>query len=88
MYYLDGKYTKKYIFRDIILLYVVPEGKKMSVENVLSHHPSVIANVFHRHCERSEAIQAQAVQSGRLSGHRLRLDCFVPRNDDVSLSVH
>jgi hypothetical protein len=36
-----------------------------------------------RHCERSEAIQAQAVQSGRLSVGRLCLDCFVvpPRND-------
>ncbi|MDR1379899.1 MAG: hypothetical protein LBJ47_00280, partial [Tannerella sp.] len=28
---------------------------------------------------------AQAVQFGRLSGHRLCLDCFVPRNDDVPL---
>jgi hypothetical protein len=35
----------------------------------------------HRHCERSEAIQAQAVQVGRQPDHRLRLDCFVPRND-------
>ncbi|MDR1381027.1 MAG: hypothetical protein LBJ47_06065 [Tannerella sp.] len=34
-----------------------------------------------RHCERSEAIQAQAVPPGRLSGRRLCLDCFVPRND-------
>jgi hypothetical protein len=29
-------------------------------------------------CERSEAIQAQAVQPGRLSGGRLCLDCFAP----------
>jgi hypothetical protein len=50
-------------------------------------HSSVIANIFSRHCERSEAIYAQAMQSGRLPGRRLCLDCFVPRNDDVPLSA-
>jgi hypothetical protein len=36
------------------------------------------------HCERSEAILEQAVQLGRLSDGRLRLDCFVvpPYNDE------
>jgi hypothetical protein len=51
----------------------------LDVAQILNgHHHSMP-----RHCERSEAIQAQAVQPGRLSGGRLCLDCFVPRNDGV-----
>ncbi|MDR1381179.1 MAG: hypothetical protein LBJ47_06830 [Tannerella sp.] len=42
-----------------------------------------------RHCERSEAISTQAALPGWLpgSGRRLRLDCFVPRNDGVRADV-